>query len=242
MVEKLVALHNEEPRVSTFDIFKDLGYSEHRLLKKIVTDHGDKFKTFGLIQLELHKPKKGSKGGRPDKSFLLNEDQFTLLIMLCKNNPKTVDLKVKIARQFVQMKKMLIKIKTQQQNASWIENRKSGKISRNAETDIIKEFIEYAKEQGSTSPDRYYGNFTRMENASLFIITQKFKNIRDILDGQQLAVISACDQIVSKAIRDGMMEEMFYKDIFQEAKKDVLKFVGLIGTTYVPSQKTLSND
>ena len=102
MVNQLVLLHGGEPRISTFDIFVDLGYKEHRMLKKVIKDNEDHFNDIGLMQLELRKPKAKSKGGRPDKSYLLNEDQFTLLVMLCKNNPKIISMKVKIARQFSQ--------------------------------------------------------------------------------------------------------------------------------------------
>lgn len=240
MVEKLVALHNEEPRISTFDIFNDLGYSEHRFMKRIVSDNKEHFSDLGFLPLERTKPKKGSRGGRPDESYFLNEDQFTLLILLCKNTPQTVDLKFKIAKQFGQMKKMLLKIKTQQQNASWIEDRKKGIVTRKESTDIIKDFIDYAISQGSKSAERYYGNITRMENKALFVVENKYKNLRNVLDGQQLAVLNTCDQIVSKSLRDGMAEIMHYKEIYKKAKADVESLVELMGKTKVPSTKLLS--
>lgn len=238
MVDEIVIIHNGEPRLSSFDIFTDLGYNQHRFLKEIIYKNKTSFEEFGLLPLETSKPKK-KQGGRPDVSFLINEDQFILLVLLCKNNPKTVPLKIKIVKQFTAMKNALIEMKEMQSDPDWKQIRNSGKVSRNEETAIIEEFIEYAKTQGSTNYARYYGNFTKMQNASLFVITQKFKNVRDVLDGQQLAVLSTCDQIVLKSIREGMKEDLFYKDIFQLAKKEVLKFVDIIGRTAIPNQKQI---
>jgi len=220
MVEQFVSLHGNEPRISTFLVFEELGYSSHRFLKRIINDNKSLFKDGGFLPLERQKPKKGSSGGRPDESYLLNEEQFTLLILLCKNNPETIPLKAKIAKQFTQMKEALLKIKARQQNSEWIEQRNSGKISRKEETDIIKEFVQYAKIQGSQNAERYYGNITRMENKALFIVEHKFPNLRDILDGQQLATLNTCDQLVAKSIRDGMKECLHYKEIYQKAKID----------------------
>ncbi len=242
MVGEIVIMHKNELRVSTFNIFNDLGYNEHRFIKRIISSNKQEFESFGFLPLERQKPIAGSRGGRPDESYFLNENQFILLVMFCKNNPKTVSLKVKITKQFSDMKKALMLASVNQQNASWIEARNNGKISRREETDIIKEFVEYATNQGSKNASRYYGNLTRMENKALFIIEQKFKNIRDLLDGQQLAILSTCDQAVAKSLRDGMKEGMHYKEIFQKAKQDVLSLVKLLGQTYVPTQKKLEGE
>lgn len=239
MVGEIVIMHKSELRVSTFNIFKDLGYNEHRFIKRIISSNKNEFEEFGFLPLERQKPIIGSKGGRPDESYLLNENQFILLVMFCKNNPKTISLKVKITKQFSDMKKALMLTRTNQLNASWIEARNSGKISRREETDIIKEFVEYATGRGSKNAKMYYSNITRMENKALFIIAQKFKNVRDLLDGQQLATLSTCDQLVAKTLRDGMKEGLSYKEIYQRAKKDVESLVGLLGQSYVPNQKKL---
>ena len=239
MVEQFVSIHGREPRISTFSIFTGLGYSAHRFLKRIINENKSDFEGAGFLPLERQKPKKGGSGGRPDESYLLNEEQFTLLILLCKNSPETVKLKAKIAKQFTIMKTALLEIKSRQSNASWIEARENGKVSRLTETDIIKEFVEYATSQGSKSAKMYYQNLSKMENKALFIIESKFKNVREALDGQQLATINTCDQLVAKSIRDGMAEGMHYKEIYKKAKADVLDLVRLIGTSYVPKQKMI---
>ncbi|MEI3412025.1 MAG: hypothetical protein V8Q57_01485 [Blautia sp.] len=43
------------------------------------------------------------------------------------------------------------------------------RMTRRAETDAIKEFVEYAKEQGSTHADHYYSNCTRLAYKTVWI-------------------------------------------------------------------------
>jgi len=201
--------------VSTFDVFDKLGYKEHRKLKLVISDNMEEFVQMGLMPLERRKPPKASKGGRPDESYLLNEDQFLLLLVLAKNSKEAVMLKVKITKEFVRMKKELAEIASNQSNEQWLEQRNSGKVSRRKETDVIKDFIDYAKAQGGTPKgcDKYYANISSMENKALFIVEQKYKNLRDVLGIADLSTIQNADHIVAKASRDGMDQETHDRDI-----------------------------
>ena len=49
----------------------------------------------------------------------------------------------------------------------WLEVRNESKQARRYETDQIKLFVEYAKEQGSKNTDRYYMIFTKRNNWSI---------------------------------------------------------------------------
>jgi hypothetical protein len=71
--------------------------------------------------------------------------------------------------------------------------------------------------------------FSKMENAAFFILKDKFKNIREILNITQLSKIIVADMIVNKAINDGMKEGMFYKDIFKLAKERILDMSNNVG-------------
>jgi len=70
---------------------------------------------------------------------------------------------------------------------------------------------------------------SKMENSAFFILQEKFKNVREILNIKQLSLIIVSDMIVRQAIIEGMDKEMFYKDIFQEAKKRVLEMANSLG-------------
>lgn len=228
-----IEIINNEPKIDTRLIAKNMEL-EHRAIIRLVDKYSDRFSRLGTLSFENSK-----SGGRPIRFSWLNEPQSLFLCSLFKNSLVVLDFKEQVARDFDRMKKTLMQIKANQLNASWIETRNSGKVTRKEETDIIKEFVEYAISQGSKNAGNYYTNLTRMENKALFIIEQKFANVREVLDGQQLAILNTCDQAVAKSLRDGMKEHMHYKEIYKKAKDDVYTLVALLGQTYVPNQKRI---
>ena len=166
---------------------------------------------------------------------LLNEEQTIFLVTLMKNSKAVVQFKMRLAKDFLAMRSKLQEISIRQQNAEWVARREAGKLSRKAETDAIKEFVGYATAQGSKNAHRYYCNITQMQNKALFLLEQKFKNLRDILDLQQLATVDSADAIVGKAIKDGMKSRLHYKDIYKLAKSRIEAFAELRGKTFIPN-------
>jgi KilA-N domain len=126
-------------------------------------------------------------------------------------------------------------LKQQRQNAEWIEARNTGKRSRKQETDGIKLFVEYAKAQGSQSAEKYYTSISKMENAALFLVEQKYPNLRDVLGVAELGLIAVADTIVFNALRDGIEQAMHYKDIYKLAKQRVETLGFAHGRVLVPS-------
>lgn len=233
MTGLIIKLENNEPVVSTFEIADGLAQS-HTTVFKLVR----KFKT-NLESIRgfdiLNAKTKSKKGGRPVSYCYLNEEQAVFLITLMRNSPKVVSFKMKLTREFFRMRKTLLDLAAQQQNAEWLEKRSVGKITRREETDTIKEFIEYATAQGSQNAKMYYVSISRMENKALFLLEQKFKNIRDILNLRQLATVDSADAIVTKALQDGMSKNLHYKEIYKLAKKRVEAFAELRGKTFIPA-------
>ena len=224
----LVKLENEHPIVSTFDLFEKMGYHEHRTLKRVIVDHKDAFDDIGLLHLHVQKPTR-KKSGRPIESYLLNEDHFILLVLLAKNSPESVQLKIRVCREFKRLKKTVALLASQRNNDAWKAERADGKQIYMQKTDVIKIFVEYATEQGSKSAAMYYTNFAKMENKSLFLCHQKLKNVREVLNIRQLNQVACADQIIEKAIQDGMDKEMPYKDVYRMAKERVIEFSKIIG-------------
>src|SRR6185369_2019248 len=99
-----------------------------------------------------------------------------------------------------------------------LETRKAGKEVRVLTTDTIKAFVEYTKRQGSTKAEMYYANISKMENSALFLLEQTYPNLRHVLNINQLSTIKCADQIVIKALSDGMSDGLNYKDIYKLAK------------------------
>ena len=102
-MSEIVTLVNETPLVSTFNLFKGMGYKEHRKLKEVINSNIDAFNDLGFLPLEKTKPI-NSSGGRPIESYMLNEDHFILLVILAKNTPESVGLKIRVSKEFKRLK------------------------------------------------------------------------------------------------------------------------------------------
>lgn len=211
-------------------------------VNKLVNTHKIHLEKFGDIRFEIEKPKKNSKGGRPTETFYLNEPQTTLLLTFMRNSDIVIDFKVNLVKEFYKMKEVLKKLYSMKKNDVWLETRNNQKINRKIETDVIKKFIVYAKEQGSKNADKYYTIITNMENKALFIVKDKFPNLKDVLTPKQLMNSAVCNDIVVIALEDGMEQNLFYKDIYKLAKKRVETFASIMPKTQVPFIEKIENN
>jgi phage regulator Rha-like protein len=232
-----IIIHKGELRVSTWDIKDGFGFNnDHRYLIRMVEKYKKDFEEFGVIATHRQQPV-GKDGGRPIKALLLNEEQALFLGTLFRNTPEVVRYKKELVRKFTKMRKELIRVASQPQNAQWLETRNAGKETRRIATDTIEKFIDYATEQGSKNAITYYANISKMENKALFLLEQRYKNLRDALDIHQLSTVKAADMIVMKALLDGMSQGLHYKEIYKYAKQQIESFAGLIGKTLIPSSQ-----
>lgn len=167
--------------------------------------------------------------GRPIKAYFLNEAQATFLVTLFANSKIVVDFKQTLVQEFYKHKKILEQVINNKQNSEWARKRIEGKKRRIEQTTKIKDFITYAKNQGSKNADWYYTIFTTMQNNALFIVEGKFKNLREVMSPEQLMVIGVADGIVKKTITEGMNKGLFYKEIFKKAKANMILFAELHG-------------
>lgn len=91
--------------------------------------------------------------------------------------------------------------------------RAEGKIIRRAETDSIKEFIEYAKSNGSQSSERYYTIITKATNDILNIEAGQ----RDSLSESQLDNLAMVERVIANVLTSGIKKGLNYKDIYKLA-------------------------
>ena len=101
-----------------------------------------------------------------------------------------------------------------EKDCKWLGIRNESKQARHYETDQIKLFVEYAKEQGSKSADRYYILFTKLINGKLGIQSGK----RDELLQETLMELKLLETLVKMKIRKLMEKEIPYKEIYQDVK------------------------
>lgn len=228
----LIETHDGDLVVGTWDLSVGFGM-EHRRVKLLFSKYKLEFEELGAITFQRQKPR-DTKGGGVIKEFLLNEPQATYLTTLFSNNEKVRKFKIKLTKMFFIQRKLLMSLALDKQNAEWLEKRSAGKLDRRLETDSIKEFIEYAKSQGSKNASKYYMILTKMENSclvSLEILKSECENIRNVVDMFSLSALQIADVMVSKAIKEGMEKKTYYKDIYIDARTRVENLALSIGRT-----------
>lgn len=237
----LVIVVNNEVFTTSLIIAEKTNNSVHSVRELIKTYKSD-LEEFGVLSFEMRKPSKNSKGGRPQEIYYLNEQQTTLLLAFMRNSEIVVDFKKKLVKEFYRMKKTLEKIYSMRKTDVWVETRQNQKLARKDETKTIKVFVEYAISQGSENAKRYYNLITSMENKALFIVKDKFPNLKDVLTPRQLMNSAVCNEIVINALEEGMEKNMFYKDIFQMAKQRVETFASVMPKTQVPMIESIEKN
>ena len=193
---------------------------QHHTITKVLQKFSDDFEEFGDLRFD-QLPNLESKTNQTEKVYFLSEGQATYLIVLLKNTYIVRQFKKRLVKEFLNLRKTLNAILIRQNNDGWQALRSQGKAIRKSETDIIKEFVEYATAQGSLSAQKYYMAITKMENKALFLISQKFKNVSEILDEKQLNSLKVADIVVERAIEEGMQNGLPYKEIYQMAKQRI---------------------
>lgn len=232
----LIRIQKGEPVVSTEILAEGFGVT-HQAVLKLIKKYDGHFQDIRKVGFEI----RASGKNQTIKFFHLDEEQTAFLGTLLKNTSQVVAFKRRLTKEFFRMRRTLVSLAAQKQNAEWLETRQVGKISRKQETDTIKEFVEYATFQGSQNAAKYYINISTMENKALFILEQVFPKLRDILTIHQLTVISVADRVVSKALRDGMDQKLPYKDIYRLAKVRVESLAEIHGKTFIPSTQAIDS-
>lgn len=149
--------------------------------------------------------------------FEMTRSGFTILAMGFSGK-KALEWKIKYEQAFSAMEQALVN----QQNLSWQDQRRQGKIARREVTDTIQAFIAYAELQGSRNARHYYSHITKATYSALFIVKdQGGKSFRDLLDSMQLNFLTTAEYIAAKAIEDGMASGLYYKDIYRLAKERI---------------------
>lgn len=161
--------------------------------------------------------------GKDYCNYLLTRDGFSLVAM---GFTGTDALKWKVAyiNAFNAMETALSK---KDDAIEWKQARLQSKAIRQSVTDTIKEFVDYATKQGSSSASRYYCSITKMEYAALELIQHNQKvpsGFRDTLDAMDLCFLATAEQVAKTAIRNGMAAGMHYKEVYIEAKDRVCTF------------------
>jgi P22_AR N-terminal domain. len=101
----------------------------------------------------------------------------------------------------------------------WQQTRQQTKDNRLLETECIKEFVAYAKQQGSQHADRYYYHLTSLANKAAGITEG-----RDKAGIQQLNSLALIEHIISEVLKDSMGKGKPYKEIYLDCRKRIEQF------------------
>lgn len=203
-MNELVYLKSDDAFTDSLVIAKGTGV-EHRKIKNAIRKYEKQLRSFGKLSAP-HEAE--STGGRKTTYYVLNEEQATFLITLLKNTETVVKFKAELVSEFYKMRKFIVERHTQ----AWIETRQQGKITRRAETDVIKDLVSYAEEQGSTHADMLYMTYSKLANSMCGI------KGRDNATTYQLNNLSIFENLILQMIRSGMAAGYDYKQIYKECK------------------------
>lgn len=143
----------------------------------------------------------------------MNRDGFSLLVMGF-NGKEAIEWKLKYIEAFNRMEQLL----AQKQTEVYKDTRAYQKAIRKQETDTIKALVDYAKSQGSKNAVRYYSSLSKLADKTVGISDREQATIK------QLGALSMAENIIDKAIVDGMATQKYYRDIYKECKQRLEQF------------------
>jgi len=76
-------------------------------VSRLIRNHMDKLERFGAIGFEIQSPKDGHFNPKPEKTYYLNEQQATLLLTFMRNNEIVKNFKIRLVKEFFQMRELL---------------------------------------------------------------------------------------------------------------------------------------
>lgn len=165
-----------------------------------------------------------SKNGRKFPCYELTEKGF-FIAMPFIGGRKSKEGQVRLVNEFFKLRKQLEQQMVERTKLSYQVARSSGKNARVILTDAVQAFVTYAKSSGSQSADRYFSIITNAVYHSLFIFEPKAENIRELLTTIQLSTLQTAELIAADVLTQGMENNLYYKDIFQQIKKELEIFI-----------------
>lgn len=202
-MKELVYLKNDKAVCDSLQVAEKFR-KEHRNVLRAIDNLRETLLNFEQPSKMFVVSKRKLDDGQYHRMYLMNRDGFSLLVMGFTGK-NALEWKLQYIRAFNQMEKLIQeKNTTAYQIADQAE-----KATRKAETDVIKEFVEYARAQGSTHADHYYSNYTRL--------AYKAAGITDKMTaaGLQLDELSLVEHLIAHTLKIGMAAGQSYRDILK---------------------------
>lgn len=227
-MSNLVIVERNTILTDTQIISRELGMQHAvvmRLVERFLEDYPD-------LRVTQNHPKPGTEYIRIEqrnyrgKDFIaavMNRECFSLLFMRFET-PKARQMQREFVRAFFEMEKRLQQAEQNGKDQKWIASRESGKIGRKDETDVIKDFVDYATEQGSKSANFYYKHITMATYRALELLVQRKPKLRDTLNCYELAELLLAERLVTVKLKEYMDKGRNYKDIYETVADDLITY------------------
>lgn len=209
--------NKEDVPVTTSKIVADGTKIQHHSITKSIQTYEKDFLELGILRFEIEEIK---GRGQPEKLYYLNEDQFLLLVTYLRNNDVVRKLKIALIKEFSAMKKFLL----QKESQEWQESRKLDKSHQAELNDTIKNFVDYAISQGSSSATKYYTHFAKLSNSVIGIEDGS----RDMSDYRTLFMQTLVFDAIKRTIEEEMQKGTPYKKIYTISKEKSLSLMSQI--------------
>jgi phage regulator Rha-like protein len=190
------------------------------LAKQFGRDHKNVLQTLddlladGTISRLESKPSNYVKRGKEYRRYELNKAGF-LKAMPFIGGRKSREGQRRFVDEFIRLEGMLERQAKERATLAYQVARQSGKDSRGILTDVIQEFVAYAKEQGSRNADRYFCCITNAVQKSILVIEPHVTGVRELLTAIQLANLSLIELTAAQALTEGIAKKLQYKDIYK---------------------------
>lgn len=106
----LVYLDGRKEPYTTSEIIAEYAEVQHHTITRLIREHKEDFEVLGILGFEIHKL---DTRGQPKKTYVLNEQQATLLITYLKNTESVREFKKNLVRAFFEMRDELAKRRVQ---------------------------------------------------------------------------------------------------------------------------------
>jgi phage regulator Rha-like protein len=197
---KIVEMSNEEPVVSHRLIAESTDNKEKSILD-IITRYKEHFEEFGCILFSDLKSlnKNDDSRGRPAKTYYLNEQQATFLMTLLRNNEKVVEFKLKLVKEFYEMRKKIQEFEIIKQTKELPPNREN----------LLEMFKPDFKEtfERAVGKQRSKAIYKRIESESYHDKTYDYKtgfSKRWVIRGEKLYVQGAVEKGIFRRYSTGL--------------------------------------
>lgn len=223
----LVKVENRTVLTDTQIIAKQLGMKHQevmRMVERFLTDYPDLREVSNHPKTpEYIRTEQRSYRGRDFTAAVMNRECFSLLFMRFET-PTARLMQRKFNTAFYAMENALLREQSNSNDQMWLASRQQSKMVRLGETDVIKQFVEYAIAQGSESAKFYYKHVTMATYKCLQLVQEKKPALRDTLDALQLANLMACEGVAQRSILKHMAAGEHYKVVFELVKQDIERF------------------